>query len=186
MVTDISIVPFPDEVSLITLDKAKKQLRIEAAMGEEDDLIQTYIDAAQSAAENTIGRAIGRRRLILVMDSFDLKEIESSSNEKIESVKYYPLGETELVEMPVEEYRLKSSSVINCFEVKFLSQPDVADREDAITVTIVQGYELDECPKPIIQAMLLLISDYYERREDREQGLNPASNNLLRPYRKYS
>ncbi|WP_298220824.1 head-tail connector protein [Flavobacterium sp.] len=186
MVTDVSIIPFPDEISLITLVKAKKQLRIEASITEEDEIIQVYIDAAQSAAENYIGRAIGRRKLILKMNSFDLKEIEASSNEKIESVVYFPAGETESVIMDADQYKLKSSNVINCFEIGFLSTPEVADRPDAITITIVQGYALAECPKAIIQAMNLLISDYYERREDREQGNNPASNNLLRPYRRYN
>lgn len=121
---------------------------------------------------------IGRRRLILVMDSFDLKEnrIEFKRKLAVDIIRWEELSLLKCLLRDIDW----TSSVINCFEVKFLSQPDVVSSGNGITVTIVQGYELDECPKPIIQAMLLLISDYYERTWNREQGLNPASNNLLR------
>jgi len=54
---------------LLTLAKAKKQLRIEATFTEEDELIESYIDAAQVACQDFINRSIAERNLVLECSS---------------------------------------------------------------------------------------------------------------------
>lgn len=173
--------------SLVTLAKAKKQLRIEASFAAEDDQIESYIDAAQVACQDYINRSIAERNLILELDSFQDKETFACNyeNDTITKIEYYKPGETTLTTLAADQYQLRKSSIIECFDIKFLSKPETDKRDDAVIVTIKQGFALANCPKPIIQAINLRLSDFYERREDREQGNNPASNNLLRPYRKF-
>lgn len=178
---------------LVTLAKAKKQLRIEASFTEEDDLIEACIDAAQVACQDYINRSIAERNLVLECDKFsnEITFERNYENDVITKIEYYAPGETTLTLLPDTFYKLRKSNIVECFDIKFqpalsgVEMPETDIRDDAVIVTIKQGFTLAECPKPIIQAINLRLSDFFERREDREQGNNPASNNLLRPYRKF-
>ncbi len=173
--------------ALVTLAQAKKQLRVEQAFEEENEDIESYSSAAQAACEDYINRSISERNLVLECNGFSNEIIfeRNYENDVITKIEYYKPGETTLTLLPADQYKLRKSNVIECFDIKFLSQPETDKRDDAVIVTIKQGFSLAECPKPIIQAIKLRLSDFYERREDREQGNSPASNNLLRPYRKF-
>jgi uncharacterized phage protein (predicted DNA packaging) len=175
--------------SLITLEKAKKQLRLDAGSTDEDDLIQSYIDAAQTACENFINRGISKRDFVMELSAFETPVTfeRNYENDVITKIEYYAPGETTLTLLPANQYQLRKSNTVECFDIKFSSMPATATakRDDAVLITVSQGFDLASCPKPIIQAINLRLSDFYERREDREQGSNPASNNLLRAYRKY-
>jgi hypothetical protein len=176
----------PATTPLVTLAKAKKQLRIETLFTEEDESINVYIEAAQVACQDYINRSIAERNLVLECSNFETITFERNyENDVIDKIEYYKPGETTLTELPDTEYKLRKSNIVECFDIKFLSTPETDIRDDAVIVTIKQGFALATCPKPIIQAINLRLSDFFERREDREQGNNPASNNLLRPYRKF-
>jgi hypothetical protein len=72
------------------------------------------------------------------------------------------------------------------FNLRFKGEiPDVADRFDAVTITVKVGNANAKTPKPIIQAILLFIADMYERREDRGAVVSTAAMSLLRPYKKF-
>jgi hypothetical protein len=173
--------------SLITLEKAKKQLHLDDGATDEDDLIQSYIDAAQIACENFINRGVSKRDFVMELSVFETPVTfeRNYENDVITKIEYYAPGETTLTPLPADQYRLRKSNTVECFDIKFLSMPETAKREDAVLITVSQGFDLASCPKPILQAIKLRLSDFYERREDREQGNNSASNNLLRAYRKY-
>lgn len=173
--------------SLLTLAKAKKQLRIEADFTDEDELIQSYIDASQEACADFINRSISKRNLVMELSAFETPFTfqRNYENDKITKIEYYAPSATEKTLLAVDQYLLRKSAITECFDIKFLSLPETDKRDDAVVITIEQGFSLVECPKPILQAINLRLSDFYERREDREQGNNPASHNLLRAYRKY-
>jgi len=175
------------EAPILSLEKAKKQLRLDADNTDEDDLITSYIDAAQVACEDYINRGIGKRNFIMELRAFPENIIfeRNYENDVITKVEYYAPGATALTILAVDQYKLRNSNIVECFDIKFLSLPETDKRDDAVIVTVEQGFALAQCPKPILQAINLKLSDFYERREDREQGNNPASNNLLRKYRKY-
>jgi uncharacterized phiE125 gp8 family phage protein len=177
----------PATASLLTLEKAKKQLRIEAGFTDEDDLIQSYIDAAEAACENYINRSIAKRKFVMELSAFETPVVfeRNYENDVIAKIEYYAPGETAPTILPTDQYKLRNADIVECSEIKFFSMPETAKRDDAVIITIEQGFAVEQCPKPIIQAINLRLSDFYERREDREQGDNPASNNLLRAYRKY-
>lgn len=175
--------------SVLTLAEAKKQLRIEEDFELEDDSIAAYVDAAQESCQFYINRSIAERDLVLEMDAFANVTFERNyENDVITKIEYYALGGTTLTVLPAEKYKLRKSNTVECFDIIFLADAlnlKTDKRDDAVIITIAQGFTSETCPKSVIQAMKLKISDYYERREDREAGSNSAGNNLLRPLRKY-
>lgn len=186
MVTNTYMVKTASE-PVITLAKAKKQLRTEESVTYEDDLITGYIESAQGAVENYINRSIAERNFVMELNRFDSPITFSLNyeNDSIAKIEYYAPGETSLTELASDQYKLQKANIIDCCSIKFLSMPTTAERDDAVIITIKQGFTTATCPAPLIQAILLRLSDFAERREDREQGNNPASNNLARAYRNY-
>lgn len=187
MVTNSYYVP-GTALTPITLAKAKKQLRLEVDFTEEDDLIQSYIDSALIIAENYINRALSPRKFVLEMDRFEnpFQFSQNNIDDTIDKVEYFAPGETEASLLADTEYKARTSIYIECKEIKFKTTPTTDSRDDAVIITINQGFtSATDIPKPIVQAMLLIISDMYERRDDKEIGTNSAANALMRPYRKY-
>lgn len=183
MVTDVQITP-GTATEVVTLAKAKKHLRLEASFTEEDDLIQDYIDTAVTGAENYIGGHITEKNMVIKMTGFDNPLVfEAFPVKSVESVKYFePDNETE-VTMPDTDYALNAESQKR-FALRFKNTlPTVQDRPDAVTVTIVLG--MTTIDKPIVSAVLLMLADLYERREDRTEVLSTASMSLLRAYKKF-
>jgi hypothetical protein len=180
-----------DPCSLLSLEKAKKQLRIDAEFTDEDNLIQSYIDAAQEASENYINRGISERNFVMELSAFvtPLTFERNYENDVITKIEYYAPGAETLSVLDSSKYKLRKSNIVECLDILFvpdLSQmPAIAERDDAVIVTIKQGFTLATCPKTILQAINLRLSEFYEIREDRPQGFNSASNNLLRSYRKF-
>jgi len=65
---------------------------------------------------------------------------------------------------------------------------DAAARPNAVTVTYASGFGVTAAavPRPVKQAILLMMSDMYQNREDRPDTLPRASESLLRPYYRYA
>ena len=175
----------------VTLAKAKKQLRLETSFTEEDDLITDYIEAATIAAEDYLNKKLFKGVLTFECSSFENPFVFTQSDESdaVASVKYYAKeggGET-LAEIANTNYKLRKSSFIGCKEIKFTDTlPATEVRDDAVVIKINQGFAEADLPKPIYQAILLMVTSMYEKREDiGEIGNNQASRNLLRPYRNF-
>lgn len=175
------------ENPLLTLAKAKVHLRVEADFTDEDTLIESYIDAAQVACQDFINRSIAERNLVLELDSFTspITFERNYENDVITKIEYYAPGETEVTLLDPAAYQLRKSNVAECLDIKFLTMPETDKRDDAVIITIAQGFDASTCPTPILQSIKLRLSAFYDYREDRPQGFDTASNNLLRPYRKY-
>jgi uncharacterized phiE125 gp8 family phage protein len=177
-----------DDTALVTLEQVKKQLRLEADFEEEDDLIQGYINAAVAAAEDYTGRVLNPGVKTFELDSLSatFEFTQSADNDTVKSIVFYAPDATETTAMEDTNYKLRKSSTIGCKEIKFESYPETAERDDAVIIEIQQGYEPETLPKPIYQAILLMVTSMYERREDiGEIGNNSASRSLMRPYRNY-
>lgn len=170
----------------VTLAQAKKQLRIESSFTDEDDLIQTYVDAAKDVAQDYIGRSIDARNLILECDKVATVIFSANDdNDTITKIEYYAPGETSFTELDSENYKLRKATTIGAKEIVFLTDFLIDDRTDAIKITVLQGWDANSVPAVVKQAMKLIIADMYERREDREMANNNAYKALLRPYKKY-
>ena len=178
MVTNIQINQSEDN-QVVSLALAKLHCKVYG--DEENELIELMIASAQEMAQNVTSRPIGLQTVKVTMDGFDVYRFESVSADLIEKVEYYPGDGGGLVQLPDGAFTLSESGV-------YFTEPYQSSfvRNDAVVITIKRGYDAETCPKPIKQAMLLMIGDSYERREDRgEIGYNSAVHNLLRPYRKW-
>lgn len=184
MVTDVTITPGTEETVVVTLEQAKKHLRVDADFVEEDDLIQLYIDASIAMAENFIGGHILDKNMVMKMTAFDNPLVfEVFPVKDVTSVSYFVEGEEEAQVLPSENYVLNAET-FNRWKLRFKGNlPATEKRSDAVVVVINVGME--DVPKPICQAILLMVADMFERREDRTETITTTSAALLRPYKKY-
>jgi uncharacterized phiE125 gp8 family phage protein len=174
----------PGTLEVLSLANAKKQLRIESSFTEEDDLIQSYIDAAVVAAENFIGGHILPGSLVLSFDKFDNPVIfEAFPLKSVTSVKYFANEVEETLD--VEKYQLTVQHG-KVYKLQFRGDlPTTDKRFDAVTITVDCGFAGNAIPKPIVQAIKLMVADMYEIREDRKEVISTAAMSLLRPYKKF-
>lgn len=182
MVTNVNFTSGTLEV--VTLAQAKKQLRIESALTDEDDLIQSYIDAAVVNCQNFIGGHIIPGDMVISYDKFESPVVfEAFPLKTITSVKYF--AEDVETTLDATKYSLTKQSE-KVFKLRFKEDtPSTDERFDAVTITVACGFPSNTIPKPIIQAIKLQIADMYEIREDRKEMLSTAAMSLLRPYKKY-
>jgi len=185
MFTNVEKILPENPLQVITLEQAKKQLRVEEEFVEEDDLIQGYIDAALLVVENYINGDIQEKQLVIHLDKFQESLVfEAYPIQQIESVEYYQNEEKETLSL--DSY-YTSAQNLKQTKLVFKEQPNTDDREDAVIITVSIGYsDAGEVPAPLKQAMLLQISDMYERRENRLDVVATAAQALMRPYRKYT
>ena len=82
--------------------------------------------------------------------------------------------------MPTDRY--ETQILCNDFD----ALPTVStDKWGAVEVYVTAGYASTKTPEAIQQALLLLITGFYEKREDTIEKLPKASTNLLRAFRFY-
>lgn len=182
MITDIKIVA-GTAANVVTLAKAKKQLKLESDFTDEDDLIQSYIDASVEICENFIGGYINEKTITFSLNQFDNPlSFQAFPLKEVVEVKYFDLEDQEQT-LATEKYKL-TSPTNKIYELNFIGDlPSVKERLDAVKVVVKVGME--SVPKPISQASLLMLSDMYERREDRSEVVSTQAMVLLRPFKKY-
>jgi uncharacterized phiE125 gp8 family phage protein len=184
MTTDVIITIPEGTTPVVTLAKAKKHLRLDASFEEEDDLIETYIEAATQAAENYIGGHILAKDMVIKASAFESPFVfEAFPVKSITSVTYFEEGHEDEKNLSDENYSLTATNSKNPV-IRFKNElPTLQRRFDAVTITISIGMET--VAKPVVSAILLMIADLYERREDRVEVYSSAAINLLRPYKKF-
>jgi len=173
MVTD-SYYQNEQKTECVTLAQAKKHLKISASNILEDDLIQGYIAAATVDRQNYINRSIDTREYVMEVSQFETVCFTANyDNDAVAKIEYYAPGETALTTLDADSYKLRPGDIVGTKKITFTNPPATEKRNDAVKITIKQG-------------IFLLISDMYERREDRgDIGYNSAADSKCRPYRKY-
>ena len=171
-----------ENVELVRLELVKKHLRLDADNDEENMLIEVAIASAITQAENYTERVLKKSIIEFLTHNAESIVIERSSlNDKIQKVEVVE-EDVDSVLLPASAYsQTKRGSEI--YEVSFKNVK--LEPGQQLKVTIELGFDSETLPKDILSAMLLMIGDSFEKREDRNQGNNTAVNNLLRPYRKW-
>lgn len=171
-----------ENVEVVKLELAKKHLRLDADNDEENMLIEVAIASAITQAENYTERVLKKGIIEFLTHNTESIVIERSSlNDKIQKVEVVE-EDVDSVLLPASAYsQTKRGSEI--YEVSFKNVK--LEPGQQLKVTIELGFDSETLPKDILSAMLLMIGDSFEKREDRNQGNNTAVNNLLRPYRKW-
>lgn len=186
------------EFTCVTLDRAKKHLKMED-VDEDNDYIITLVEAATSWAERFCGIAIMRQTWKLSIFSYTswptrLLIAKPGNVVAITEVKYLDAS-NELQTLDSSKYDLTkrgSYSYVQFYDTDNL--PAISDDEDQtarIEVIYACGYSNSDVeatqqaavPKDVASAILMKTASLYERREDHKRALESAAENLLAPLR---
>lgn len=172
----------------ITLSEAKNFLRVDHS--DDDQLIAALITAARQMCEEYTRRILVTTTVDEYFDQFPKNMWNGHSNilylsrgpvASITSVSYVDeIGSTQTI----------SSSL---YVTDLISEPGRIQSTNGWTtgagvvnqviVRYVVGTDLSAIPKPLIQGMMLVVSDLYDQRNDRVKQLPTASEYLWNPYR---
>lgn len=176
--------------TIITLERAKQQLRFDdpSAAHDEDVLIQAYIDAAISYAENYTCQEIKEKKFKINGKSFD--DALTFNKQLIQSIDLirYKDANGDLQTISDSNYQLQD---VDDYERKIefsedFDFPTVQDyRFDAVQISVTVGYASGAVPEDMQIAILMLIGHYYENRQDAVKEKCTAAENMLAKYRRY-
>jgi len=180
----------------ITLAEAKAQIRV--THDNEDTYISRLITVARQSAETITGRALAYRTMELTLDVFpEVIVLPYPPVEEVVSIKYTDSDDIEHT-LDIDDYIVHTdmpTKIVPAYNTDF---PSVELKPiGAVKVRYKAGYKADGddpefiLPEEIKQGILLLISNYYEYREDiLSRGHIPKAvpfgvNALLTPYQVY-
>lgn len=159
----------------VTLEQAKAHLRVDH--DDDDALIAGLISAAREHCESYTQTVIAERLVTVTFDGFkDRLDLGVWPVKSVEAVQY---------EFMPSSYMSMSSAG---YSLDAYAKPAVLKTEDApqttgnpncVVVQIIAG--MDNVPKAVTQAMLLLIGHLYENRES--QSIPDGCETLLQPHR---
>lgn len=179
---------------ILSLEEAKKQLKMEDLGAFDDDIIYDCVDAAIEEAENYCNRHINEAKYIIksghwLSQNYEFKQQLVSA---ITKITYKPLdggADVELIDadltafcelLPVDQYASK------LWYKDEDNLPDLAeDINDAVSFEITVGYPEGTVPFALKQAIKLMVTDNYNFRGDRDKKTNSASRIKLEPYKYY-
>ena len=182
----LKIALLEDQPTFITRDAAKQHLKIDFEY--EDALVDNLILAAVGAVENYTGLFLQHRTVVLGLglfpSSFELDyfpvideavavEYSNAANDTVALADKYAF------------FNGEPKPWLMVSDVEF-DYPEVYNRPDAVRFSFTAGMTADTLPKPMYQAMLLMIGDMYQFREDRPEHISKASMALLRPYKLFA
>lgn len=188
-------------LEVITLDEARRHLRIEPFGSPlehpDDNYISSLIAVSREWCEEYLERSIGTATYELVLDKFpDAIQIKPYC-QSIESIKYLDIDNALQTISPLD-YTLDNYSepawVVPIYGKRW---PETYPTINAVKVKFVSGYtdglspNTNPTPAAIKAAMLLLIGNFYENRQQDVLGNTRISFNslplgvysLLQPYR---
>lgn len=182
-------------VEPITLAQAQLHLRLDLEAGQhpDDSLVSALITVARQDAENYTGLALTQQTFVAYYDEFPTDDLDLGiwPVRSITSVQYVDSdGNTQTFSSTA--YRLDPNdkpAVLQYVD----AWPQTKAQKNAVTVTFVAGYAAGSptrwnLPKPIYQAMLMMIGHLYENRESVNVGNMVTAYplgmmHLLTPYR---
>lgn len=170
----------------VTLPEAKGHLNITVA--DDDTLISGLISAAREVCETFTRRALVSQTWRMDLDGFPMDEIQLAPLE-LQSVTSVAYIDADGVAQTVDpgKYAVDTSGGV-IYPAYGEQWPSTRAQRNAVTITYVAGYgAASAVPQVIKQAMLLLISELYENREESGPSnvaqLPMTAERLLWPYR---
>lgn len=156
----------PNSDEPISLDDAKAHLRVTTT--DEDDLIWSLVIAAREYAENYTHRAFITRTWEWRRDDFGCWVLQAplSPLRSVSSIQYVD-GQGDTQTLATTEYQVDASSTPGRIQPAYgKAWPATRPQMNAVTVTFVAGYgDAVDVPQQVKQALLLIIGEYYARRE---------------------
>lgn len=167
---------------ILSLDVVRQHLRIDH--GFEDTLLTSYIAAATQEIDGPdgwLGQALGLQTLEWQGDGFPDYGRTSIllPCPPIVSLMSVAYTDRDGAAQTIGDADLHGRDV---FPAAGKSWPSAQCRPGSVRVRYRAGYEADAIPTPILQALLIVIQDFYERRAT-EGELHPTAQRLLAPRR---
>jgi uncharacterized phiE125 gp8 family phage protein len=176
----------------ISLEQAKKHLRLEGVLDDEDEQIQRMIVSARRLAEGKLNRTITQREIVATFDGWGCKmRLKKPPFIEIIGVSYLDADGVSQ-DMAAESFYVLDGH--EPAEVAFVGGsplPSLAARRGVITVRYLAGYPAGEVPEDIISWMLMQIGSLYTYRESVIAGVSVAplpemyERMFLQPYMVY-
>lgn len=162
----------PTGAAPITVLEAKDYLRL--GYSEQDELVVELVDAATRYAESYLGFFLVERDHMEYRECFGSRMEIKGYVEAIRTIQYF---DTDGVLQTIDgsDYTLIPGrlGVVAPLEV----WPQTADRPDAVQIIYRAGYYT--CPADIRQAVRLLVSEWYDNRENAVRRYPTAAIRLL-------
>lgn len=187
----------PATVEPITLEEARKQLRIEpfgSPLEHPDDpYIETCITIAREFCEQYLERALAAQTIQMALDNFPSQSIPLplAPTVSVTSIIYVDGDDAEQT-VATTVYALDDYSEPNWIVLKANQRWPVSNGgANNVKILMTVGYAPEVVPAPIKAAMLLIIGNLYENRQQDVLGNTRISfnslplgvYNLLQPYR---
>jgi uncharacterized phiE125 gp8 family phage protein len=154
-------------VEPLTLTQAKLFLRVDNS--DEDDLITAFIVAARQAAEEYLNQKLITHSMECYLDSFSpIMELDLGPVQSITTVKYYD-ADGDLQTLSSSNYNVDTVSQPARVQIdESVSIPTVDDKINAVIIAYESGYgdTSVKVPSAIISAVMLILGDLYENRQD--------------------
>jgi uncharacterized phiE125 gp8 family phage protein len=183
----------PPAVEPILAADIYTKLGVKSGDIDSDDLA-ALITTARVFAEEYTGRALISQTWEMALDAFPVAEIEllKPPISSVTSVKYLDSAAVEQT-MDAADYSLDDYGLRNWLLPAYdEAWPDTLDAANAVKIRYVAGYGASgaSVPAPIVQAMVLIVSQSYRAQPGLETGLYPAmvpnaAKELLNNYRLY-
>ena len=168
MAKSFKVTAYPADISIVSLSEAKDHLRVSNTA--DDTLITNLILAATQAAQNYTNRFFINHSVRMDCDTWEetlyfYKSPVFSST----TIEYYGTSATIYDVWDSSNYIVdKVHEPARLLLQADKSYPDLADRKAAIKLTYVSGYgtAASDVPQAIKQAVLLIVGNFYENRQE--------------------
>lgn len=174
---------------VLTLDDAKEHLSVDADDTHDDDKIKAYVAAATAHVDGPagwLGRSLGKQTLELRLCGFSTWiNLPYGPVLSVASIKYDDANGTEQTLDPALYFELGGSIC----PAANAAWPAVRPGPESVRVQYDAGYEAGKVPTPIIQAIKLMVGDFYRFTESATMGavnavpMSATVDRLLAPYR---
>lgn len=175
----------------VSVADVKSHLKIDYT--DDDTLLGSYIGAAVDFVEQYCARALMVQTIQIAYDCFpgtdrrnplQALRLHQSPVRSVEELKYYDADNAEQTLTEGTDFVLdKITAPARITPAPGKSWPSTAARVGAVLVSVECGYTAaTDVPAAIRQAILLLVGDMYEVRQDYPKKMPTAAERLLAPY----
>ena len=185
----MSVVVIADPAPILSLAGAKAHLAIDALDTHDDDKIEAYVAAATAHVDGPagwLGRSLGKQTLELRLCGFSTWiKLPYGPALSVLSVKYDDADGSEQGLDP-SQYSVHGDMICPAANV---SWPTTASNPESVRVQYEAGYADGKVPTPIIQAIKLMVGDFYRFTESAAVGavnkvpMSATVERLLAPYK---
>lgn len=175
----------PPAKEIFTLQEVKDYLKVDDAT--EDTLISTLLQSARQAAESYLNQALISQTITEKLDRLQLSTIYLSVSPVISVSSFqYANGENTTQTFAASNYVVDTYEKPARLSLAYgKTWPTLYGNINDVTITYTAGYNTEPSgvPAQIRQAILLMITDAYDNRQDYVKRLPTASEYLLDQYR---